>query len=277
MSVCGAGRGGAGAIAGAGLCRDHRRARPRDADRQTDQRRDPVKLLAFTGVKTGMTVLDMGAGGGYSTELMARAVGPSGKVYGQDSETSARAKERFEARMKTDAMKNVVALARPFDDPLPAEVSDLDLITFFFFYHDTTYMAVDRAAMNKKLFAALKPGGIPGDRRSFGQAGAGTSVGKTLHRIEESVLQSEVEAAGFKLVGERRFPAPPGGPARRADLPAQGAGGRVRAEIPEAELRKVRILPKREGSEIKSRSPPPSTSLPPSSLPAPRDAPRRAS
>src|SRR6266404_3705686 len=58
-----------------------------DADRQTDQRRDPVKLLAFTGVKTGMTVLDMGAGGGYSTELMARAVGPTGKVYGQDYET----------------------------------------------------------------------------------------------------------------------------------------------------------------------------------------------
>ena len=66
-----------------------------DGDRQTDQRRDPVKLLAFTGVKTGMTVLDMGAGGGYSTELMARAVGPSGKVYGQDFETSPRAKERL--------------------------------------------------------------------------------------------------------------------------------------------------------------------------------------
>src|ERR1043166_5926204 len=62
-----------------------------DADRQTDQRRDPVKLLGFTGVKSGMTVLDMGAGGGYSTELMARAVGPSGKVYGQDFEKSARA------------------------------------------------------------------------------------------------------------------------------------------------------------------------------------------
>src|SRR5215218_4547486 len=59
------------------------------ADRDTDKRRDPVKLLAFTGAKTGMTVLDMGAGGGYSTELMARAVGPSGKVYGQDFESSA--------------------------------------------------------------------------------------------------------------------------------------------------------------------------------------------
>src|ERR1700754_335258 len=111
-----------------------------DADRQTDQRRDPVKLLSFTGVKPGMTVLDMGAGGGYSTELMARSVGPSGKVYGQDFEKSARANERFEARMKTPAMKNVTALDRKFDDPLPDGVGNLDLITFFFFYHDTTYM-----------------------------------------------------------------------------------------------------------------------------------------
>src|SRR5438477_5807865 len=55
-----------------------------EADRTTDKRRDPVELLAFTGVRTGMTVLDMGAGAGYSTELLARAVGPTGKVYGQN-------------------------------------------------------------------------------------------------------------------------------------------------------------------------------------------------
>src|SRR5258708_31817528 len=120
-----------------------------DSDRQTDQRSDPVKLLNFTGVKSGMTVLDMGAGGGYSTELMARAVGPNGQVYEQDFETGARAKERFEARMKTPAMKNVIALDRKFDDPLPVDIGRLDLITFFFFYHDTTYMTVDRAQMNK--------------------------------------------------------------------------------------------------------------------------------
>src|ERR1043166_2973484 len=176
-----------------------------DADRQTDQRRDPVKLLTFTGVKTGMTVLDMGAGGGYSTELMARAVGPTGKVYGQDYETGARAQERFEARIKTDAMKNVVALARPFDDPLPAEVSYLDLITFFFFYHDTTYMTVDRAAMNKKLFAALKPGGLLIIADHSAKPGAGTSVGKTLHRIEESALRCEVGGAAFKLAARAAF------------------------------------------------------------------------
>ncbi|MCX7312489.1 MAG: methyltransferase domain-containing protein [Hyphomicrobiales bacterium] len=173
-----------------------------ESDRQTDQRRDPLKLLAFTGVRSGMTVLDMGAGGGYSTELMARAVGPDGRVFGQDYESGARAKERFEARMKSDAMKNVVVLARPFDDPLPEGVGNLDLITFFFFYHDTTYMTVDRTAMNKKLFAALKPGGLLIVADHSAKAGAGTSVGKTLHRIEESALRGEVEAAGFKLVAE---------------------------------------------------------------------------
>src|ERR1700676_4517168 len=55
-----------------------------DADRQTDTRRDALKLLTFIGPKTGWHVLDMGAGAGYSTELMARAVGPSGKVWGQN-------------------------------------------------------------------------------------------------------------------------------------------------------------------------------------------------
>jgi len=176
-----------------------------DTDRQADQRRDPVKLLSFTAVKPGMTVLDMGAGGGYSTELMARAVGPTGKVYAQDHDTAARAKERFEARMKTDAMKNVTPLDRPFDDPVPEDVRDLDLITFFFFYHDTTYMAVDRAAMNKKLFAALKPGGMLIVADHSAKAGTGTTVGKTLHRIDQNTLESEVLAAGFQLIAAGEF------------------------------------------------------------------------
>jgi len=177
-----------------------------DADRETDKRRDPVKLLGFTGVRPGMKVLDMGAGGGYSTELMARAAGPSGKVYGQNApDLGGRAKERIEARLQTPAMKNVVMLARPFDDPLPADARDLDLVTFFFYYHDTTYMPVDRAEMNRKLFTALKPGGVLVIADHSAKPGDGTSVAKTIHRIEESVLRREVEAAGFKLVGEGDF------------------------------------------------------------------------
>ena len=177
-----------------------------DADREIDKRRNPVQLLAFTGVGAGMKVLDMGAGGGYSSELMARAVGTSGVVYAQNAaDLSARAKERFEARMKTPAMANVVVLTRPFDDPLPADVRDLDLITFLFFYHDTTYMEVDRAEMNRKLYAALKPGGMLVIADHSARPGDGATVGKTLHRIEQGVLRREVEAAGFKLVAEGDF------------------------------------------------------------------------
>ena len=91
-----------------------------EADVQTDKRHDPVKLLAFTGAHPGINVLDMGAGGGYSTELMARAVAPSGVVYGQNpADIGERAKSWFEVRLKTPGGKNIVSLARPFDDPLP--------------------------------------------------------------------------------------------------------------------------------------------------------------
>jgi predicted methyltransferase len=177
-----------------------------DADRQTDQRRQPVKMLAFTGVSPGMKVLDMEAGGGYTTELLARAVGPAGVVYAQDSaEVMARIKDRFDIRAQRPAMKNVVHVVRNFDDPIPPEVSGLDLITFFFAYHDVTYMQVDRAEMNRKMFAALKPGGILVLADHSAKPGDGLNVTKTLHRIEESSLRQEIEAAGFKLVAEADF------------------------------------------------------------------------
>jgi predicted methyltransferase len=48
-----------------------------DADREADKRRNPAPFLAFADVRPGMKVLDVGAGGGYSTELIAR---PSHRV-----------------------------------------------------------------------------------------------------------------------------------------------------------------------------------------------------
>lgn len=178
-----------------------------DADRQVDPRRQPAKMLAFTGVKTGMKVLDMEASAGYSTELLARAVGPSGIVYAQDSAAVIErfVKDKFDIRAQKPAMKNVVHVVRDFDDPIPPDVSALDMITFFFAYHDITYMQVDRATMNKKMFAALKPGGFLIIADHSAKAGDGISVGKTLHRIEESTLRQEIEAAGFKLVAEGDF------------------------------------------------------------------------
>jgi len=76
------------------------------ADRQADKRRDPLPFLEFAGVRPGMKVLDMGAGGGYSTELMARAVAPDGIVYGQNPpDLGEQAKAAFEARLKSPAIE----------------------------------------------------------------------------------------------------------------------------------------------------------------------------
>ncbi len=182
-----------------------------DADREADKRRDPLPLLKFAGPKPGMTVLDMGAGGGYSTELMARAVAPNGKVYGQfPADGFQKAIDNFNARLKTPAMSDAAADFRPFDDPISPDMPPLDLITFLFYYHDTTYMKVDREQMDRKMFAALKPGGILVLADHSAAAGADISVGKSLHRIDEAIVRKELEAAGFKFVAAGDFWRVPG-------------------------------------------------------------------
>jgi predicted methyltransferase len=154
-----------------------------------------------------MKVLDMEASAGYSTELLARAVAPTGVVYAQDSAAQIErfVKDKFDIRAQKPVMKNVVHVIRNYDDPIPPDVSGLDLITFFFAYHDMTYMPVDRAEMNRKMFAALKPGGFLIIADHSARAGDGATVGKTLHRIEENTLRQEIEAAGFKLVDQADF------------------------------------------------------------------------
>lgn len=178
-----------------------------DADRKTDERRRPEMLLAFAGVKPGMKVLEVGAGAGYSAELLARSVGPQGMVYAHNSpDAIARfIKTRFDERAAKPVMRNVVKLIRDFDDPAPSEVRGLDLATMLFEYHDTPAMGIDRAKMNRRIFDALKPGGYFVVADHSAKAGAGVSGSKTLHRIEEAVVRQEVEAAGFKLVAAADF------------------------------------------------------------------------
>lgn len=176
------------------------------ADRPIDARRRQPQLLAYTGARPGMRVLDLDAAAGYTTELLARAVGPTGVVYAQDSKGQMeRARLRMDERMKTPAMANVVRVVREYDDPVPPGAAPLDLVTFFFGYHDLANTAVDRAAMNRRLFEAVRPGGVVVVADHSARAGAGTTVSKTLHRIEESVIRSELEAAGFRLVAEGGF------------------------------------------------------------------------
>ena len=213
------------------------------ADRTNDQRRHPEDILAFLALKPGLTALDLSAGGGYTSELLARALGPTGKVYGQsrprpaspppaptnpegNANPSAKpatappppaapprpspvALADRDSRMKAAnvAAAPIVAVVQPFEDPVPAELADgkLDLVTLMFNYHDLGFLNVDRAAMNKAVFKALKPGGTYVIADHSGRPGTGISESGTLHRIEEAFLRKEVEAAGFKLAGEGNF------------------------------------------------------------------------
>ena len=169
------------------------------ADRTNDERRHPVDMLSFIGVRPGMHVLDVSAGGGYTTELLARAVGPKGTVYAQTPKPSPRLMDRLKS------LKNVVLVPRKFDDPIPPEAKGLDLVTLMFNYHDFGHFGVDRASLNRAVFAALKPGGRYVIADHAGRPGTGISESNTLHRVEESLVRREVEAAGFRLAQEGTF------------------------------------------------------------------------
>ena len=209
------------------------------ADRTNDKRRKPEQMLVFIGVQPGITALDLSAAGGYTTELLARAIGPSGTVYGQsrarpsqpptppaapegNSNPTATPSpppaaprpspvalaERGKA-MQSGGIKAapITAVVRPFEDPVPPELATdrLDLVTLMFNYHDLGHLGIDRAAMNRAVFRALKPGGFYVIADHSGRPGTGISEAGTLHRVEEAFLRQEVEAAGFKLAAEGTF------------------------------------------------------------------------
>ena len=201
------------------------------ADRNNDIRRKPADMLAFIKVIPGMVALDLSAGGGYTTELLARAVGPTGRVYGQNVPRDAANPPRqppapegntapapvaaatppvrrtLADRAASPATPNIIPVLRKFEDPIPPELKPgtLDLATLMFNYHDLGYQGVDRTQMNKAMFAALKPGGLYVVTDHSGRPGTGISESGTLHRIEEAFLRKEIESAGFKLLEEGNF------------------------------------------------------------------------
>ena len=176
-------------------------------DKDLDQGRRPAELLEFFKVTPGMKVAEIAAAGGYTTEIFARAVGPTGVVYGQNSRfiLDRFAEKPWSERLTKPLMKNVRRVDREFDDPLPPEAKDLDAVLISLFYHDLYWLDVDRAKLNQAVFRALKPGGIYAVVDHSGRPGTGSSEVKTLHRIEEKLVREEILKAGFKLVAEAGF------------------------------------------------------------------------
>jgi predicted methyltransferase len=182
------------------------------ADRALDEGRRPAEMLRFFGIAPGMRVAEISAGGGYTAELLARTVGPNGKVYAQNSRfvLDRFAQKPWTTRLKKPVMKNVVRLDRPFDQALPPDVKDLDAVLVVLFYHDFVWQKADRERLNRMVYDALKRGGVYGIIDHSAKAGRGLADVEKLHRIEENTLRAEVEKAGFELVATARFLRNPG-------------------------------------------------------------------
>jgi len=178
-----------------------------EKDRGMDAFRKPAELLGFAGIAPGMHVADLGAGGGYTTELLARTVGPSGTVLAQDTPDwdGPGLQKAWQTRLAKPALGNTKHVMRQWDDPLPPEATNLDVVTFIAAYHDVVVEKFDENKLNRAVFAALKPGGVYIVVDNSARAGRGKEDCEPLHRIEESVVKDEVQGAGFRLAGEGSF------------------------------------------------------------------------
>jgi predicted methyltransferase len=180
-------------------------------DKKLDDGRHPGELLAFLNLKPGMRVGEIESGGGYTTELLARAVGPKGKVWGENPAFVLKFVDKaWAARLAKPVMKNVIRADRDLEAPLPADAKNLDAVVDVLFYHDTVWLGADRDKMNKAVFDALKHGGEYVVVDHSATEGRGTADAKSLHRIDELAVIREVERAGFHHVASADFLRNPG-------------------------------------------------------------------
>lgn len=167
----------------------------------SDASRKPAEFLAFAQVAPGMQVLDVSGGGGTTTRLLALVVGTEGKVYSQGPTV----RPAFEKRLLEQPQPNIVPVVSPFDDPVPLGTPALDLVTINLSYHDIANLPLDRIGMDRRLFAALKPGGRLVVIDHAATAGSGAANTKTLHRIDEALVRADMERAGFRLEQSGNF------------------------------------------------------------------------
>ncbi len=182
------------------------------ADKDRDAVRHPEAVLAASGIKAGDKVVELSPGGGYMTRLFSKLVGPNGHIYAANLPTF---NERYAAGpievSKSAGYSNVSVVTQKYEMlSLPEPV---DVVWTSENYHDFQNMGMfktDTAAMDKAIFAALKPGGMYIVTDYPAAAGSGTRDTQALHRIDPEVIKREVTAAGFRLESESNVLANPG-------------------------------------------------------------------
>jgi len=175
-------------------------------DRERDARDKPAELLAFAGVKPGMKAADVFGGGGYWSELLSHAVGPTGSVTLVNNEGYYNfAKKDIAERFAGDRLKDVKQVVGKTSD-VGMGKGQYDLILIFMSYHDLYWVdekegwpKIDADNFLKQLHAALKPGGKLLIVDHAAAAGTGSSAAQTLHRIDEEFAKKDFTSHGFKL------------------------------------------------------------------------------
>lgn len=184
-------------------------ARPA-ADVARDADRKPAEVLSFFGIGTGMTVLDLFAGGGYYTQILDTLVGPDGKVLSHNNQTyldfvGAEFDGRFDSGKLPHSQRLIAEAA---DIELPGQSLDAVLMALTwhdFYYGDEQYHwpDVDETALLGKLCKAMKPGAILGVVDHVAAPGGDVhEVALSLHRIDPELVKSTIGASCFDLAGE---------------------------------------------------------------------------
>lgn len=172
-------------------------ARP-EADRARDALRKPAEIVTFAGVETGDKVAEIAPGGGYYTRILAKAVGPGGKVYALMPAFFANRPGGLDAiNALAEQYGNVEVVV--IDYAVTELPEPVDLVWTTENYHDLANG--DIAAVNGWVAKALKPGGIY-FVEDHAAPGTGTSATSTLHRIDPAAVKEQVSAAGLVLDAE---------------------------------------------------------------------------
>lgn len=170
-----------------------------------DATRRPVEVLEFLGIGRGMTVLDVYAAGGYYTVILSKAVGPTGRVYAQNTPRGLDYEEDRQEITQGEALANKIR-AGGLDnvEPRIARIGELDLapssldaILLAQTLHDSYNPNPARAArLLEQLYALLKPGGVLGVTDHVGLPG---NDNRDLHRMQVEQAITLAEAAGFQV------------------------------------------------------------------------------
>jgi len=151
-------------------------------DKDLDAQRKPAQMLTFAGVKAGDKVLEFVPGRGFVTRLLAKAVGTAGHVYAANLPTFNEAlKTGVDPIIASPAYGNVSKVEQPFSEIRAPEPVDVAWISEN--YHDFKNMgqfSTDTNAMDRAVFAALKPGGAFIITDYVAAAGSGTRYTQSL-------------------------------------------------------------------------------------------------